>query len=879
VTQFGKLRLIGLLVLALVVWASVAYLAANLPIRPPTPRLAPAEAQHAWPAAVGAALAMLAADMFILVWIFHNRNPVLDGKAWRRLAAASGPVRLPALLRMSVQQVPLRGLVINVLVSMLLLAASVWIGFPLWLTGLIVLLPAIPIYFPVMSWQYRHYGAYAIFAAITALQLGHLSEHVVQNIQLVVTHGWVFSSRGVFGQLDTETVHFVWNVLIWIGTGYLLFKFGTWNKWLWISFIAASLHSIEHVFLYWSYVADHQFYLPAGIMAKGGLIGSPLGRPYLHLVYNLVEIVPFVLAFWDQSKAVPLMTQNEKPATARGASRTRVNRLGTPAMFASAALIAGAVLIIGFTQLPQQPAPTVSAAVACADVAQQVGLDFQGDVGPVLAKEQVAQIMQTNMGQGAAVGDYLNNGYLDVYLLGQNGHQSRLFRNDSGPNGRVFTDVTQAAGVGQTGLGRVAQFADLNNDGRKDLIVLNDFAPGTNSKPSLLYRNNGDGTFTDVTAGSGFTPVGYIVGGMALADTTGDGLLDIYISYWTYELGASPPNQSPKGKFGFHNLLYRNLGNYQFKDVTDEVGLGGVSVDAFTPIFANFTGHRLPDLYLAVDHRSDIFYENVGGHFRQASLPHGVSHVGNNMGVAVGDLDGNNSVDLFVTNIYDPVGNFGNVPRGNTLLIQKPGPTARFKFADEASQRGVLDAGWGWGTAFVDVAGNGHLDIYAVQGFNRFVGLLSTALSENRAHLFMNDGSGSFRLAGRTGCDVPGDQRSLVVFDFNRDGKPDFLITQVAGPTMLLENQSPAKNWLTVDLSRAPDHLAIGSRITVTVGGRSTTQYVLAGGSYLAGPPREAYFGLGTSAQADQVKVTWSDGTTSVLRGVRSGVVRVAPNG
>ena len=84
------------------------------------------------------------------------------------------------------------------------------------------------------------------------------------------------------------------------------------------------------------------------------------------------------------------------------------------------------------------------------------------------------------MGQGAAVGDYLNNGYLDVFMLGQNGHPSRLFRNEAGPNGtRVFTDVTQQAGISNTGIGKVAQFADLDNDGCKDLIVVNDSKAGT----------------------------------------------------------------------------------------------------------------------------------------------------------------------------------------------------------------------------------------------------------------------------------------------------------------------------------------------------------------------------------------------------------------
>src|SRR5207244_9369500 len=134
----------------------------------------------------------------------------------------------------------------------------------------------------------------------------------------------------------------------------------------------------------------------------------------------------------------------------------RASRLGRPAVRAPVAVLAGIGLPAGLTQWPQRAPATAAAAVVCNNVTQQVGLDFNGDPGPVLATDRLPRIMQENMGQGVAVGDYLNNGYLDVYVLAQNGHQSRLFRNDPGPSGgRVFSDVTTTAGVGQTGLGRV----------------------------------------------------------------------------------------------------------------------------------------------------------------------------------------------------------------------------------------------------------------------------------------------------------------------------------------------------------------------------------------------------------------------------------------
>ena len=129
--------------------------------------------------------------------------------------------------------------------------------------------------------------------------------------------------------------------------------------------------------------------------------------------------------------------------------------------------------------------------------------------------------------------------------------------------------MTAAAGIEDVGLSRAAQFADLDNDEDLDLILLNDDDGSGLYSPSQILRNEGNGTFSDVTAGSGFTPVGYFRMGMALADYDLDGRLDIYVTVWTRELGSS--TFIP---FAFENRLYRNLGGFQFADVTFAAGLG-----------------------------------------------------------------------------------------------------------------------------------------------------------------------------------------------------------------------------------------------------------------------------------------------------------------
>ncbi len=383
-----------------------------------------------------------------------------------------------------------------------------------------------------------------------------------------------------------------------------------------------------------------------------------------------------------------------------------------------------------------------------------------------------------------------------------------------------------------------------------------------------------------MTGGSGFTPVGYLVGGLSLADYNRDGRLDIFVSYWTMELGGDPArdSMSVKGRFPGRNRLYENLGDFRFRDVTDDAHLGQVTADSFSSIFADFTGDGWPDLYVALDHRADLFYENVEGTFRLASEAHGVGHIGNDMGVAVTDLGSDGTLDLYATNITDPNGEFGT-GSGNTFLIGQRGPYGELTYTDEAAQMGVEDTGWGWGTAFTDLDLDGQLDLFAAQGMQEFIAAKSPELREASARLFLGTGDGGFRPAVGNGCDAPGDQRAVIPFDYDRDGAPDLLITQVAYPTLLLENATADRHWLTVDLSRA-GAAAAGARVTVGAGGHRTTQVALYGGSYLAGMPLELYFGLGSAERVDGVSVTWADGTTTDLGAVEADrVLRVTPAG
>jgi enediyne biosynthesis protein E4 len=538
-----------------------------------------------------------------------------------------------------------------------------------------------------------------------------------------------------------------------------------------------------------------------------------------------------------------------------------------------------AVGLVAAVLAAARPSPTLGPQLACADVARSVGLEFTGDYGPVLpAPDAYGTLMQENMGNGAAVGDYDGDGYLDVLLLGQAGHQTKLFRNDPTPDGgRRFTDVTDAAGLrGVTSNARVAQFVDLSGSGRPDLVIAADYMPDGPAGPSQILRNNGDGTFTDVTAGSGFDPVGYIVGGMTFADYDGTGRQSIYVSFWTEELAGDPGRPVVKGAFPGQNRLYQNLGDYRFKDVTYSSGIGEYHADSFTAVFADFNDDSLPDLYQANDHRPDRFFQNLGGgRFRDSSDAAELTRAGNSMGVAT-TVGPDGGLQLYVTHITDPSGLYGS-NLGNTFMVSEQDSNG-IRFRNVAAQYGILDTAWGWGTSFVDMNLDGAPDLYAVQGMRAYVGNGSAHLANATSTMFLSDATGSrFDVAKGTGCDVPGDQRALVVFDYNRDGSPDLLITQVAGPTVLLQNYTGGKHWLTV-VPEGSDDAGLGARVTVTAGGRTTTQILLAGGSYLAGPPREVYFGLDAAPIADVVRIDWADGTTTELPNVKADqILRVSP--
>ena len=222
------------------------------------------------------------------------------------------------------QNVSLKAVAVSAVASAFLYLGGAYYGFPLWANVGVAILPWAPLFFLEAAWKYENYGTYMLLGVFVILQIGHLGEHTAQVTQLWIADGDLSAAHGVFGALDRELVHFVWDSFVWVGLLWAVFKFGVRNKWLWISLVAASFHEVEHIFLFYLDRFHTDFYNAGGttgILAKGGMIGSPFARPYLHYIYNFVVVVPLIIAFWDETKyafnvwlgkALPDMTEQEK---------------------------------------------------------------------------------------------------------------------------------------------------------------------------------------------------------------------------------------------------------------------------------------------------------------------------------------------------------------------------------------------------------------------------------------------------------------------------------------------------------------------------------------------------------------------------------------
>lgn len=458
------------------------------------------------------------------------------------------------------------------------------------------------------------------------------------------------------------------------------------------------------------------------------------------------------------------------------------------------------------------------------------------------------------MAPGGAVGDFNRDGAPDVFVIGGSNGVDQLYINNGDG---TFSNQAAAWGVAAAGIRHTgAAVGDFDNDGRLDIFVtcvrlLSD----PNDARNRLYRNNGDGTFTDVAASAGVQVVPSQLSdsfGAAFGDYDLDGHLDLFVAGW----------------YG-GNILYRNNGDGAFTAQPNAIFIGDdiTTVRGFAPRFIDMNDDGWPDILLAADFfTSRIYLNNGDGTFTNVTEAWGAGLDSNGMGHAVGDLNNNGLYDWYVTSRIAATPGAGS---GNMLYMHNGAG-----FTERSVPAGVNFGWWGWGADAVDFDHDGWLDLVATNGWS------GSAFTNKPTYLWRNlrDPDGIFQeIAASVGLNHTGQGRGLLTFDADMDGDRDLLIFNNNQALSYFENQlpTPGSNSITFFFDTkgqpglAPD--GFGVRADLDAGGMTQRRYLDGGNTYLAQSELSLHFGLGEATIADEVRIRWPDGRQTTLVGVRPG--------
>jgi Flp pilus assembly protein TadD len=514
------------------------------------------------------------------------------------------------------------------------------------------------------------------------------------------------------------------------------------------------------------------------------------------------------------------------------------------------------------------------------DVTRDAGIQFRHFWG-----QRSSQIPE-DMGSGAAWGDYNNDGWPDLFLVNVVGPitlipeavrrspaRCALYRNN---RDGTFTDVSVEAGVDLRAWGMGAEWADYDNDAWLDLVVS---AYGEN----VLYRNNGDGTFSDRTRAARLGGKLGFWSGVGWADYDKDGFLDLYVTgYVEYSRPSEPtaaaqydvenpasinPNAFPPER----NLLYHNNRDGTFTEVAARAGVLGDQGKSLEAAWADFDEDGWPDIYVANDVTDNQLFRNLGnGTFEDISHIAHVADYRSAMGLAVGDWDNDQDLDMYITHwIAQENALYTNL--GHRSPGTHSGPAVDFK--DEADRYGLgqitLDF-VGWGTFFFDYNNDGKLDVFVANGHTFQRRDAPHLLVPETGQLFWNRGAdrGFYDVSAASGeyFHQAYVGRGAAFADYDNDGDLDVVVVIHGGPAVLLRNDGGNRDrWLKVKLEgRRSNRTAIGANIRVVAGHTSQVREVGAQASYLSQNDLTEHFGLGTTPEVDSLVVTWPSGIRQV---------------
>jgi len=479
--------------------------------------------------------------------------------------------------------------------------------------------------------------------------------------------------------------------------------------------------------------------------------------------------------------------------------------------------------------------------------------------------------MHNRMSGGAAAGDFNNDGYQDLFVLGGATWPDRLFINN---HDGTFTDQARAWGVSRRHFGFGVALGDYDADGWIDVFITSggdtwfggDEGQPFDPRPArhILYHNNADGTFTNVAQSVGLNTTSvndYNGWGAAWGDYDLDGDLDLMVAGWIDDHQPANCLFRNDGAEGFSNVTWTVLFDAEGQpfDLNDPVTRG------FCPAFVDMTGDGYPELILVSDFlTSKYFVNNADGTFTENTVQAGAGLDGNGMGVFIADIDNDLDSDWYVSSIFGDEG--PSIPGdGNKLYINRGDGT----FDEIAQQAGVDDGGWGWGSVGVDLNHDTFIDIAETNGWQGFFDYMN-----EQSCLWLNNGNLTFdEVALDVGFDFDGFGRGMLSFDADNDGDQDIVIVSDANEVTYFRNdlEGPDTHWLRVllDTSPAPSLAPDGHGSMVLLEGETTQMRQLAGQAHFLGQSElTAHFGLAGSTRIDALEIRWANGRTTRLTGI-----------
>ena len=512
------------------------------------------------------------------------------------------------------------------------------------------------------------------------------------------------------------------------------------------------------------------------------------------------------------------------------------------------------------------------------DIASQAGLNALNIYGGDDHKEFIIE----TTGNGVVVFDYDNDGWPDIFL--PNGSTIEGFQKDKVPIGHLyhnnhdgtFTDVTSRAGLTVPGWAQGGCVGDYDNDGYLDLLV-------TYWGQNVLYHNNGDGTFTDATAKAGLkTSQNEWSTGCSFVDYDRDGKADILVvRYVDFNYDSVPrPGQGrwcqwkginvmcgPRGLKPGANALYHNNGDGTFTDVSQRSGiLNTTPCYGFTSLTADFDHDGWPDIYVACDSTASILYHNNhDGTFTDIGKKAGVAYNEDGseqagMGLSADDFIHSGRQDLVKTNFSD------DTP---TLYLNR----GHHEFDDVTNSSGL---GWiknwlGWGVQFYDFDNSGWPGILIANGhvYPEVDGkALGTSFREPKV-AYYNQRDGTFaNITADAGSVLsePHSARGMALADLFNDGHLEALVNNMNEKASLYYNTAPVRNWISLQLiGMKSNRAAIGAVVTLEQGTDKHEKEVRSGDGYISQSDLRLHFGLGKSPRAQKVVIRWPSGLVETL--------------